>query len=192
MKFPRSKMADHFLVGLKGVEIGGSAHNDFGLDTINVDYTDEVTVYKKQEKELCGEMMTVDIVADATKLPFADKSYDFVISSHVLEHLWDPIGAIKEWKRVARKYIYIIVPNKEQTFDINKPLTPVNDLYQRHNGNLQKPDGAPADDHWTIWNPAYFRVFCESVCIHADLDIKAFQPHDDKVGNGIAVCFSVE
>jgi SAM-dependent methyltransferase len=185
-------MADHLLVGLKGVEIGGSAHNDFELDTINVDYTDEVTVYKLQEKELCGKMMRVDIVADASRLPFKDKSFDFVINSHVLEHLWDPIGAIIEWKRVARKYIYIIVPNKEQTFDINKPLTPIADLYKRNIGELKKPEGSPSDDHWTIWNPASFRVFCESVSLSLDLDIKAFQPHDDKVGNGIAVCFSVE
>jgi hypothetical protein len=32
-----SALAHRWLDGLHGVEIGGAAHNDFGLDTINVD-----------------------------------------------------------------------------------------------------------------------------------------------------------
>lgn len=37
MKFPESALAHKYLDGLKGIEIGGAAHNSFGLDTINVD-----------------------------------------------------------------------------------------------------------------------------------------------------------
>ena len=37
MKFRESAIAHKYLDGLKGIEIGGSAHNPFGLDTINVD-----------------------------------------------------------------------------------------------------------------------------------------------------------
>jgi hypothetical protein len=33
MKFMESKLAHQYLDGLKGIEIGGSAHNSFGLDT---------------------------------------------------------------------------------------------------------------------------------------------------------------
>jgi ubiquinone/menaquinone biosynthesis C-methylase UbiE len=32
----------------------------------------------------------------------ADSSQDFVIANHLLEHLPDPIGALKEWYRVLR------------------------------------------------------------------------------------------
>jgi ubiquinone/menaquinone biosynthesis C-methylase UbiE len=44
----------------------------------------------------------VDIVAPGDKLPFANNSLDYVLSSHVLEHFWDPIKTIKEWLRVVR------------------------------------------------------------------------------------------
>ena len=35
--FPESKLAHKYLDNLIGIEIGGSAHNSFGLNTINVD-----------------------------------------------------------------------------------------------------------------------------------------------------------
>ena len=42
MKFKDSQLAHKYLDGLKGLEIGGSAHNPFNLDTLNVDYTDDI------------------------------------------------------------------------------------------------------------------------------------------------------
>jgi hypothetical protein len=87
MKFKESNLAHQLLDGLKGIEIGGSAHNPFGLDTINVDrYSSMDTVFKLAEIELNGEALPVDIVAPGDRLPCADKSYDFIISSHVIEH----------------------------------------------------------------------------------------------------------
>ena len=43
------------------------------------------------------------------KLPFKDKEFDFVIASHVLEHVEDPQFFIKELERVAAKG-YIELP----------------------------------------------------------------------------------
>lgn len=189
MKFPESLLATKYLTGLKGVEIGGSAHNDYFLDTINVDYTDAYTIYKEAEVKLCGEFRKVDVVADASKLPFPDKSYDFVISSHVLEHLWDPIEAIQEWKRVATKYLFITVPRKDLTFDKDKDTTELMELYYRNTGAIQKPEGAPADDHWTIWDVDSWRKFCLYIAMFAGLDIVEIQDKDDKVGNGMTVLF---
>jgi SAM-dependent methyltransferase len=46
------------------------------------------------------------VVGDAERLPFGDRSFDFVICSHVLEHLEHPERAIAELQRVApRGYI---------------------------------------------------------------------------------------
>lgn len=192
MKFPLHKIATHHLTGLKGVEIGGSAHNSFGLDTINVDYTDDMnTPYKKAEVDLCGEALKVDVVADASSLPFDNKSYDFVITSHVLEHLWDPIRAVIEWYRVARQYIFIIVPNKLETFDKNKPLTEFQELVDRFAGDIRRPDNSPSDDHWTIWDPVTFREFCEEMAQQLNLEIVEYEEKDSKVGNGCMVLFRI-
>ncbi len=43
-------------------------------------------------------------------MPFADKSFDYVVSSHVLEHVPDfPKGA-RELSRIARKEVVIAIP----------------------------------------------------------------------------------
>lgn len=191
MKFPLSKLAMDYLSGLKGVEIGGSAHNSYGLDTINVDYTDQMTVYKQSEIDHCGEFLKVDVVADASKLPFENKSFDFVISSHVLEHLFDPISAILEWRRVARKYIFITVPRKDLTFDKDKPVTYTDVLIDRYKKVITKGDDAPADDHWTIWDVREFNFFCRYMAGWLKMKIVAFQETDDKVGNGMTVLFEL-
>jgi hypothetical protein len=58
MKFKESQLAHKYLDGLEGLEIGGSAHNSFGLNTKNIDITDSVdTIYKRDEEEICGEKM---------------------------------------------------------------------------------------------------------------------------------------
>ncbi|PIT73904.1 methyltransferase domain-containing protein [Limnohabitans sp. G3-2] len=60
-----------------------------------------------------GDPMRIDrpaIIGDATSLPFKDKSFDYVIASHVLEHMPDPGKFISELQRVA-KAGYIETPN---------------------------------------------------------------------------------
>ena len=115
--FPESVLAHQLLDGLKGLEIGGAAHNAFGLDTLNVDRVHhdhpDFQPYASEQKRLCGAVMPVDIVAPGDCIPVDDKSFDFVISSHVIEHFYDPISAIKEWMRIATKYIFIICPQRD-------------------------------------------------------------------------------
>ena len=46
------------------------------------------------------------VEADGQFLPFADRAFDYVICSHVLEHVEDPVQLITELERVARPWIY--------------------------------------------------------------------------------------
>lgn len=195
MKFKESVLAHKYLDGLKGIEIGGSAHNPFGLDTINVDYTDDMTtIYKRMEQETLnstpfteGVPLKVDVVAQGDELPFEDKSFDFVISSHVIEHFWDPIAALKEWERVARKYIYIIAPHKFRTFDKDREITETAELWARHNGEIEKPESAPKD-HYSVWDTGAFLAFMQDL----GYNVVEYQDVDDKVGNGFAVVIKLE
>lgn len=50
------------------------------------------------------------VVADCYKLPFKNKSFDYVICSHLLEHLNEPEKFIKEMIRVGKRG-YIEIPN---------------------------------------------------------------------------------
>ena len=46
------------------------------------------------------------------KLPFRDNEFDFVIASHVLEHVEDPVFFLNEIQRVSSKGGYIETPTK--------------------------------------------------------------------------------
>jgi len=52
-----------------------------------------------------------DIIADAYHLPFRDKSFDYVVSVEVIEHLKEPDKFIEELKRVSRRYIVVSTAN---------------------------------------------------------------------------------
>lgn len=62
-----------------------------------------------------GEGVMIDerpfVVADALALPFKDKSFDYVIASHILEHVDDPKKFVAELERVASKG-YIETPSE--------------------------------------------------------------------------------
>lgn len=181
MKFPESQLAHKLLDGLKGVEIGPSAHNPFGLDTVTAGRSTDGTVYASEEMRLCGEVAKLDYVCEADKLPFEDGQFDFVISSHVLEHLWDTVGTLKEWMRVVKPggYVFTIFPHKERTFDAHKPITSLYETLSRHSGLVNNP-GAVADDHYTIWTLEEALKLCWCM----GWKVVAQQDQDDKVGNG--------
>jgi ubiquinone/menaquinone biosynthesis C-methylase UbiE len=46
------------------------------------------------------------------ELPYKDNEFDLVLCTEVLEHLEDPEKALKELKRVAKRYCVISVPNE--------------------------------------------------------------------------------
>lgn len=54
----------------------------------------------------------LDIVSDITAIPVADGKFDAVMCTEVLEHVPDPVAALKELNRVLRKdgYLLITVP----------------------------------------------------------------------------------
>lgn len=65
-------------------------------------------------------------INEATELTtVASEPYDFVLSSHVLEHVANPIKALKEWMHVLRPggTLLLVVPHKDGTFDHRRPTT---------------------------------------------------------------------
>lgn len=58
--------------------------------------------------------------ADAADMPFADGVFDYAICSHLLEHVTDPVGVVRELTRVARAG-YIEVPEASAAKIIDFP-----------------------------------------------------------------------
>jgi SAM-dependent methyltransferase len=175
-----SRFIRGYLEGLRGIEIGAAAHNDYGLEAINVDrFASMDTIFKEEERQNCGRKRPVDLVAPGDDLPFKDNAVDFVFASHVIEHFPDPIRALKEWIRVARKYVVLVVPHKERTFDRDRELTSFDELARRHAEGFNS-DGY---EHWSVWTLETFVELCE----HLGLRVLASLDPDDKVGNGFIV-----
>ena len=85
---------DNYLIG-NGIDIGG------GDDCLQIT-NGTVYCYDKEQ-------------GDAQYLSnLEDNSFDFVYSSHCLEHMINPIIALKNWIRVCKsgKYIYVTVPEE--------------------------------------------------------------------------------
>ena len=72
-------------------------------------------------------------------------SQDFVICSHVIEHLADPLRFLDETHRVLRPggVALILLPDRRCTFDRDREPTPLSCLVRDHAAGATSPD----DDH---------------------------------------------
>ena len=121
-------------------------------------------------------------MAPGHELPLEDDSVDFVLASHVIEHVPDPIAALLEWARVARRYVFLVVPHRDRTFDRDRPLTPLAELVERHETGFSSDE----DRHWSVWS---YETFVE-LCRHLDLEVLDGRDPDTKGGKGFAVVLS--
>lgn len=71
-----------------------------------------------------------------------DNTYDFVLSSHNLEHFANPLKAVAEWKRVLRKQgvMLLILPDKRFTFDHRRAVTLLGHLIDDYETNVGEDD----------------------------------------------------
>jgi SAM-dependent methyltransferase len=80
-----------------------------GADVVALDYAEDEVVETRATLGAMVDAGEIDIErfkgvlrGDATKLPFADASFDKVITSEVLEHIQDDVAAISEMIRVLK------------------------------------------------------------------------------------------
>jgi hypothetical protein len=183
--FRDSTFAHQILDGcIIGIEVGAAPHNPFNIKCESITYVDIV----EKGSHKTG---TNDIIAPGDNIPVPDKSYDFVLSSHVLEHFWNPIKAIKEWERIATKYIFMIVPDIALCYapDTYKRTT-LQELIDRDSGKIPMPDTyKPEKDngHFSHWT----KTDVVKLCQYMGYKKINFQHPDDKVGNGIAVAITL-
>jgi SAM-dependent methyltransferase len=75
-------------------------------------------------------------------------SYDAVLSSHVLEHLANPIGALEEWLRVLRPdgHVLIVLPHKEGCADHRRVTTSLEHMVRDAEAGTSEDDMTHADE----------------------------------------------
>lgn len=115
-----------------GLEIGALHHPAQLPPTLTVDYFDAIT--KQQAVQFFPEV-PAELIVDPTYLgdldkgdlrQFADEQFDFVILSHVIEHVANPLNVIADVFRIVRVggHVVLACPDKRFTFDKHRDLTP--------------------------------------------------------------------
>jgi predicted SAM-dependent methyltransferase len=129
----RTVIASLYLRGT-GIEIG-ALHNPLKVFRVaRISYVDRMTVdeLRKHYPELQREkLVTVDIVDNGEQLAtIPDCSQAFVIANHFIEHCENPLLALDNMLRVLKPLgvLYLAVPDKRFTFDIDRPTTPLGHL----------------------------------------------------------------
>jgi SAM-dependent methyltransferase len=76
------------------------------------------------------------------------KKYDFVLSSHCLEHCANPLKVIYEIKKVLvdKGLLLIVLPNKEFTFDHNRKVTDIEHLINDSDDDTLESDLTHLDE----------------------------------------------
>lgn len=71
-----------------------------------------------------------------------DKSYDFLIASHCLEHCANPLKVMHEWLRVIKNKgaILLVLPDKRYTFDHKREVTSFNHLLDDYKKDIDEND----------------------------------------------------
>ncbi len=83
------------------------------------------------------------IICDGSELSVvADNSYEFILSSHNLEHIANPVKALRAWQRVVRPGggLILVLPNYTKTFDHRREPTKVSHLFDDFDNNTAEDD----------------------------------------------------
>ena len=83
------------------------------------------------------------IINDATAInDVIDNTYDFCFASHVLEHIANPLQALKEWLRLIKNdgHIILILPEKSMCFDHKRSITPFSTLKRQYDNHVKEDD----------------------------------------------------
>lgn len=149
---------ESWLHGNHGIEIGGPSqvftsnglfpvypiagqldNCNFGGKTVWEGDIKEGLTFQFDRNKPAGRQFIVEATA-MESIPSA--SYDFVISSHVLEHTANPILALSEWIRLLKDQgtLVLLLPHKDGTFDHRRPVTTMQHLIADFNAGMAEDD----------------------------------------------------
>ena len=185
-----ANVVSKFISGKTGLEVGGPSQifSDGGIIPIysrvaaidNCQFSNK-TMWQGEviEGRVQWASAGTQFISEANDLASVpDAKYDFLVASHVLEHLANPIKALKEWTRTVKDggVLLVIVPHRSGTFDHNRSyaqfdhllddlknntpeddLTHVEEILSRHDFALDPGAGSRAEFEDSARNNEKFR-----------------------------------
>ena len=171
-KIDQISLIDGFFNQKKGIEIGGPSKifSQSGyipiypiVDTIDGVNFSELTVWENtivegKTYDFGGAKLGHQFIKDGTDLTSIDsQSYDFVLSSHSLEHIANPLKALTEWLRVLKSggVLLLILPDSEYTFDCRRPITKFEHLLDDYKNNTTEKDLTHLEEIMSLHDLSY-------------------------------------
>ncbi|MBD1544883.1 class I SAM-dependent methyltransferase [Roseibium aggregatum] len=140
-----------------GIEIGpGPKPQVFQSETTSVRYLEEMPQDKwKELYDRSGKFNTETadfadyIIGTADSIPADPQSLDFIFSSHVFEHLANPLGHLARWQALLKPggVILAVVPEMHSTKDICAKPSTVEELKREMAENIWRP----TEYHYDRW-----------------------------------------
>jgi predicted SAM-dependent methyltransferase len=148
----RSHIARRYISGT-GIEIGALGTPLDLPQSAQAIYVDRLSLedLRAEYPELAHrKLQSPDVIDDGEMLhKFDEGSLDFIIANHVLEHCENLLGTLSVHVSKLRKggRLFYAVPNRDHTFDRNRPVTPFEHLVEDYLDGPEKHRAA----HYLEW-----------------------------------------
>ncbi len=158
---------------MRGVEVGPSfspfVRKADGADVVVVDHADAATLRDKYRHHgvAVDAIEDVDVVWRGGSLSAAlagRAPFDYVIASHLLEHVTDPLGFLADCEALLRPggVVSLVLPDHRSCFDVLRPPTTFGQWIDAHLGERSRHTPGTVFDHWVhaaqregiVWPPA--------------------------------------
>ena len=100
------------------------------------------TILSDAHKTHAGQASIVTEFFRADRIPYPDATFSFLLSEHTLEHCANPLKVLREWIRVIKPggILFLFLPNKDLTFDRQRPRTPLEHVIEDEIKNVSDDD----------------------------------------------------
>ncbi len=171
---------EHLNLKGKGLEFGAYDRPLFGVKELNVEFadyysTEELQGFAKRDNANAQSIVPVShVIRHSEFAKDFPNDFDFVIGSHVIEHVPDTVRWLQNIEKILRPggCAYFIVPDKRYTFDIIRPLTTLGRILENYIEARDVPSFSAAFD--TVY---LFRNVVSSKIWHGEFE--ALEPRFD-------------
>ena len=142
----------------RGIEFGASyapiLPKSEGYQTLVIDHADAETLRSKYGSHGVdiSRIEAVDAIDDGGELLALDptgKGFDFIVASHVFEHLTDPIHFLQRCERALSPQgrIFLLIPDRRFTFDYLRPCSTLGQMLAAYFAGDTRHSVASLYDH---------------------------------------------
>ena len=81
------------------------------------------------------------VIGDSSISEVVDQQFDYVVASHVIEHLPNLFGWLRDLAKIlsTNGKLFLVVPDRRFTFDMKRPQSSLGELIENDRNQLKKP-----------------------------------------------------